>query len=178
MTSLCTNFLLKDTELINFININDDEKRMVLTWRNHETIRKWMYSNDIISVEEHDSFINKRRTDGYNFYWIVKNKEKHYLGTIYLNKIDFKNRHAYLGIYSNPYTEIKNKGHFLIESLKELSFNIAKFHTLKLEVVECNQKAIAFYERSGFKEEGRLKEFVFKDGKWYDVIVMGIINNQ
>ncbi len=27
----------------------------------------------------------------------------------------------------------------------------------------------------GFEEEGRLREFVFKDGRWKDVIVMGMI---
>jgi UDP-4-amino-4,6-dideoxy-N-acetyl-beta-L-altrosamine N-acetyltransferase len=41
--------------------------------------------------------------------------------------------------------------------------------------METNERAINFYRKTGFSEEGRLKEFVFKDGKWLDVIVMGII---
>jgi sialic acid synthase SpsE len=43
------------------------------------------------------------------------------------------------------------------------------------EVIETNERAISFYKKTGFSEEGRLKEFVFKDGRWLDVIVMGII---
>jgi len=46
---------------------------------------------------------------------------------------------------------------------------------VKAEIIETNERAINFYKKSGFVKEGRLKEFVFKDGKWLDVIVMGII---
>ena len=49
-------------------------------------------------------------------------------------------------------------------------------HTHQSEVIDGNEKAINFYKKSGFKEEGQLKEFVFKNDKWLDVIVMGIIN--
>lgn len=177
MTVFHGNFKIKELEVINFIKLSNEERKMVLDWRNHENIRKWMYSDDIITEEGHANFVDKLITDTSNFYWIVKNKEGLYLGTVYFNKTDFKNKHAYLGIYSNPYSELKNKGHLLIQCIKELAFGIAEIHTLKLEVIENNQKAIQFYKKSGFNEEGRLKEFVFKDGKWYDVIVMGIINS-
>ena len=110
-------------------------------------------------------------------YWVAEKEDGFFLGTISLNKIDLKNKHAYIGIYSNPYNDIKNKGHLLIQCIKKLAFEIAGLHTLKLEVINNNQKAIDFYKKEGFNEEGRLKEFVFKDGYWLDVIVMGIIND-
>ena len=150
---------------------------MVLRWRNHEAIRKWMYSDTIISMQEHTDFLSNLLEDNKNFYWVVENEEGISLGTISLNKTDFKHKHAYLGIYSNPYNEIKNKGHLLIQCIENLAFKIAGLHTLKLEVIDTNQKAINFYKKSGFSEEGRLKEFVFKDGQWHDVIVMGIVND-
>lgn len=62
-----------------------------------------------------------------------------------------------------------------MECLQGLAFDTAHLHTLKAEVIETNKRAINFYKKSGFSEEGRLKEFVFKDGKWQDVIVIGII---
>lgn len=169
-------FNICEFEVTNFIELSNDERRMVLDWRNHDNIRKWMYSDNIITEEEHLSFIDKLVTDNSRFYWIVKSKDE-YFGTISFSKIDFKNKHAYLGIYSNPYNTIKNKGHSLIQCIKKLAFEIADIHTLKLEVIENNEKAIQFYRKSGFNEEGRLKEFVFKDGKWHDVIIMGIINS-
>ncbi|MCM8820304.1 MAG: hypothetical protein NC925_05880 [Candidatus Omnitrophica bacterium] len=32
-----------------------------------------------------------------------------------------------------------------------------------------------FYKKHGFRKEGRLKEFVYREGKYLDVIVMGIV---
>ncbi|MDW7733453.1 MAG: UDP-4-amino-4,6-dideoxy-N-acetyl-beta-L-altrosamine N-acetyltransferase [Methanolobus sp.] len=177
MATLNDDFDINNTKLKNFLNISTTERDMILEWRNHESIRKWMYSDTIISPQEHISFLSNLIDDNKNIYWVAENDAGFFLGTISLNKIDFKNKHAYIGIYSNPYNEIKNKGHLLIQCIKKLAFEIAGLHTLKLEVINNNQKAIDFYKKQGFNEEGRLKEFVIKDGYWLDVIVMGIMNN-
>ena len=177
MIGIRNDFDISDVKIVNFLNLSREEREMVLDWRNHENIRKWMYSDNSISLDEHINFIDRLVRDTNNYYWVVKNKDGNYFGTIYLNRTDFKNKHAYIGIYANPYNEIKNKGYLLIQSIKSLAFEIAGLHTLKLEVIDNNQKAINFYKKSGFAEEGRLKEFVFKDEQWHDVIVMGIIND-
>ena len=176
MINLKRDFNIDDFTLKSFLNLSDEEKEMIRNWRNHENIRKWMYSDSIISLEDHAKFLNQLKEDDKNFYWIVANKDGVYIGTIYLNRTDFNNRHAYMGIYSNPYSELKNKGTLLFQSFRKLAFELAKLHTLKLEVMDNNQKAIKFYKDFGFNEEGRLKEFVYKNGLWYDVIAMGITN--
>jgi UDP-4-amino-4,6-dideoxy-N-acetyl-beta-L-altrosamine N-acetyltransferase len=167
------NIELNDVELINFISLNDDEKEMIRNWRNHESIRNMMYSDHIITIDEHSKFIIGLRNASNNFYWMVRKNQEN-IGTISLNRVDFKNFNAYIGIYSNP--NLSKMGGLLIECLKMLAFNEVKLHTLKLEVIEGNERAINFYKKSGFLEEGRLREFVFKNGKWLDVIVMGILN--
>ena len=176
MINLKRDFDIDDLILKSFLNLSGEEKKMVRSWRNHENIRKWMYSGSIISLEDHAKFLNQLKEDDKNFYWIVVNKDCAYIGTIYLNRMDFNNRHTYMGIYSNPYSGLKNKGTLLFQSIRKLAFKFAKLHTLKLEVMDNNQKAIKFYKKSGFNEEGRLKEFVYKNGLWHDVIVMGITN--
>lgn len=167
------NIELNGINLINFINVNDDEKEMIRNWRNHEKIRNMMYSDHIITIEEHAKFIQKLRSENNNFYWLVK-KNRENIGIISLNRLDFKNLNAYIGIYSNP--ALSGMGGLLIECLIILAFDGAKLHTLKLEVIEGNERAINFYEKSGFAEEGLLREFVLKNGKWFNVIVMGILN--
>lgn len=152
--------------------------KMVRSWRNNESIRNWMYSNRIISPEEHSKFIDGLQKDNKNFYWIVRDKKGEYIGVIYLNRVDFANKNAYLGIYTNPDRKSAGAGHLLIESMKKLAFDIVDLHSLKLEVIESNDRAINFYRRSGFGEEGRLKEFILKDDTWHDIIVMGILNKQ
>ena len=145
----------KDTVLINFINLTDREKEMVRVWRNNENIRKWMYSNHIISEEEHSGFIERLRNGGNNFYWISKDSMDRYMGAIYLNRVDLVDRDAYLGIYKSPDCGLSGAGLLLMRCLKRLAFDIADLQTLRLEVMDGNTRAIRFYEEVGFQEEGK-----------------------
>ncbi len=178
MVNLRRNFELEGVPLVNFINLNDEEKEMLRNWRNHDDIRKLMYSNHIISPEEHKIFIDGLNGDNKNFYWLVKGNNGEYVGVISLNRVDFNNKNSYIGIYANPDCNLPGVGQILMDCLKKIAFEIAGLHTLKLEVMETNEKAMNFYTKSGFAEEGKLKEFVFKDGKWQDVIIMGTVNKQ
>ena len=41
----------------NFIMMNDEEKRMVLKWRNADSVRRRMYSANQATEDEHFNFI-------------------------------------------------------------------------------------------------------------------------
>jgi len=166
-------FLFDRTALINFINMSHKEKQMVREWRNDSSIKKWMYSDSVITKKEHASFIKNLNISDKDFYWLVKDKDAGYIGVLYLNKVNLNSKNAYMGIYANPNSRIINKGERLIRILLRLSFKFADLHTLKLEVLEDNAGAIEFYSRAGFRKEGILKEFVFRGGRWKDVIIMG-----
>lgn len=135
----------------NFINLNEQEKEIVRNCRNNDSIREWCYLEHLISVEEHNNFIIRLEEDNRNFYWLVKNKDE-YLGVINLTLVDFNNKNAYLGIYSNPH--LKGVGSSLMECLKKVAFDVAHLHTLKLEVIEDNKKALNFFKKAGFVNEG------------------------
>lgn len=159
----------------NFINLNDEEVEMVRRWRNHTDIRKWMYTDHEINIEEHKNFIENLKRDNRNFYYLVYLADKP-IGVFSLNRVDWRNGNAYIGVYANPEEKTKGAGDVLSRSLLFVAFTLIGLHTLKLEVIEDNERAIKFYKRMGFKEEGKLKEFVLKEGKRKDVIVMGLIN--
>src|SRR5579884_2655006 len=94
------NFDLDGFELINFIHLGA-ESEQVRRWRNHKEVRKWMYSDHLISREEHLRFIDGLKENDKNFFWMVADQEGG-LGVISLNRVDTKNKNAYLGIYVNP----------------------------------------------------------------------------
>lgn len=171
--------LKKDIEmgevcLKNFINLNLEQREMVRRWRNHPTVRQWMYSDHEISQSEHYHFIQRLAESQRDFYYLLYSREQA-IGVLCLNRVDFRNCNAYFGIYANPEERIHRAGVLLEKAALHLAFDIAQLHTLKLEVIEDNERALNFYRRMGFQEEGRLKEFVFKDNQWKDVVVMGMI---
>lgn len=175
---LLKNIRFGDISLVNFINLSDGEKLEVLKWRNDERIRTWMFNDKPIEPGDHLRFIINLKDEKKNFYWVVKNLSNEPAGVISINKIDAANKNSYLGIYKNPFFAGKNAGEILINALKKVAFETCGLHSLKLEVVANNDRAIKFYEKHGFKTEGRLREFALKNGAWMDVVIMGITSSE
>lgn len=174
MKSTGKNIMVRGYSLMNFTGLAAREKALVLKWRNDARIRKWMYSGRTITAAEHAKFVRGLAKDAKNYYWLVTSRRDGHIGVIYLNKADLQNKNAYLGLYANPDSEVKGRGAILMKCVLAAAFGLLRLHTVKLEVLEHNTRALEFYKKSGFNEEGRLKEFVLKNGRRYDVVVMGL----
>lgn len=171
------NYVFDEIQLINFVNVNKKDATNILEWRNHEAVRKWVYNNKPILLDDHLNFIKNLQQDNKNFYWVVKTQEEP-VGVISLNKVDYNNKNAYIGLYGNMLSSIKGKGSLLMRSLIYMGFEIIKLHALKLEVFENNQVAVNLYKKFGFEEEGLMKDFVFRNNQWINVRIMGKINDR
>ena len=51
-------------------------------------------------------------------------------------------------------------------------------HRVDLQVFEFNERAIASYRKVGFREEGRLRQHMYRDGRYWDIIHMGILRHE
>lgn len=179
------NITIKDSNItlnaINFCNLSASESLRVLRYRNHPFVSKSMYGSPNISAKTHFDFISSLHNDSYSKYFLVQNNLnlRTDIGVVSLTRINLKHKHAYLGIYKNPFLESKhiesNKtlryGEQLIEVLKYIAFSEYNLHMLYLEVVESNTRAIKLYEKSGFNSCGRLKECFFINDKFKDIMV-------
>lgn len=57
----------------------------------------------------------------------------------------------------------------------DFAFEILNMHRLNAEVLETNFASYKLQLLQGFKEEGRKRQAVFKSGKYYDSIIMGML---
>lgn len=167
-----------DNTLVNFIDLNYDQSAMILRWRNARAIRSNMFNDHIITGEEHALYLDKLKSDVTRVNWLVINAVHGNLGVIYLDRISKEHRGAYLGIYANPENKIYHAGSILMESLLDMAFVIMQLHTLKLEVLSSNELAVNFYKKYKFKDEGILREYIWRDNKWIDVIIMGLTEGE
>lgn len=168
-------FEIDGASLINFIHLNQQQREMVRTWRNSERIRKWMYTDHIISKDEHEKFLRNLENNNNAFYWLVRMWDN-YIGVVYLLRVDFRNKNTYFGIYANPESRILGVGKKLDMLVIKLVFERAAFHSLWLEVIEDN-KISNLHKEIGFAEAGRLRDFVRKDNTWKNVVVMGMLRD-
>ncbi|WMM23306.1 GNAT family protein [Tissierella sp. MB52-C2] len=112
--------------------------------------------------------------------FVIAHKEtEEYIGQADLVKIDWINRVATLGIVIGTKDNLnKGYGSESIKLIQEFVFNSLNLHKLDLEVSAHNERAINCYKKCGFKEEGRIRENSFKNGKYVDTIFMGILKRE
>jgi RimJ/RimL family protein N-acetyltransferase len=64
------------------------------------------------------------------------------------------------------------------ELMLEHAFDRLGLHRVGLSVFDFNQRAIRAYEKAGFREEGRSREAILRDGRYFDEIQMGILRDE
>ncbi|MET7327416.1 GNAT family N-acetyltransferase [Nonomuraea sp. NPDC005650] len=57
-------------------------------------------------------------------------------------------------------------------------FNEMRLHRITLDFAADNTAARRVYEKVGFVEEGRVRECFRRDGKWHDLILMGLLEGE
>jgi RimJ/RimL family protein N-acetyltransferase len=57
------------------------------------------------------------------------------------------------------------------------AFGVLGLHRIALFVFEFNERAIRSYRRCGFTIEGRSRESIWRDGRWWDELAMSILES-
>ena len=139
---------MKEIKLINFTDLSNDEKKIILEWRNNPNIKKWMYTQSDITLESHLNFIDSLKNSKDKLYFLVK-KDNIYIGVIDFTQIK-PNESLHMGIYTNP--DLKGYGKILLETIIYFSFEILKVEKIFSEVYFENERAFSLYKIYGFKE--------------------------
>ena len=110
---------------------------------------------------------------------IVTIQENKLIGSCALEKIDHIRRTATLGIFIGDIEE-RNKGYGAeaIRLILDYGFHYLNLHSVKLEVLAFNERAISCYRKCGFQEFGKRRESEFLNGKYYDRIYMDILESE
>ncbi len=101
-----------------------------------------------------------------------------YIGDCGINKIDWKNSVASVAIFiGNKSYRGKGCGTEAMRILLSFAFNQININKVRLNVYSFNEPAIKSYERCGFVREGVLRQEIFRDGRYHDIIAMGILRD-
>jgi RimJ/RimL family protein N-acetyltransferase len=58
------------------------------------------------------------------------------------------------------------------------AFGTLGLHRIALTVFEFNERAIRAYRRCGFVVEGRARESIWRDGRWWDELAMSVLSSE
>lgn len=130
--------------------------------------------------EQTESFLHNMLhgdAGGVNFV-IAERESLRYMGQCNLMMIDNLNHKAELAIVIGREHHGKGYGREAIGLLLDFAFNQYNLNRVFLKVHDDNTRAIRLYERCGFRHEGRLRQERFADGRYKDILVMGILRDE
>ena len=109
---------------------------------------------------------------------ICKNEQDEVVGQTAFVRIDWIGRMAtfYLAIAESENWS-KGYGKEIMSSMIEYAFRTLNLNRIQLHVSVENTRAVKLYESCGFKIEGTLREAMFRDNRYYDFYVMGLLKS-
>ncbi|MBE0700008.1 MAG: GNAT family N-acetyltransferase, partial [Anaerolineaceae bacterium] len=101
------------------------------------------------------------------------------IGSIDLSGIDWVTGNAWVGIGIGE-REYWGKGYGAdaMNVLLNFAFGSLNLKRISLTVFEYNERALNCYLKVGFKEEGRMRQWMQRAGERYDLIFMGILREE
>jgi UDP-4-amino-4,6-dideoxy-N-acetyl-beta-L-altrosamine N-acetyltransferase len=156
-------------------DIDSRDSERMLAWRNQEDVRRWMYTDHVIGLDEHARWFTSMLQNDAMRYWIIE-LDAVPVGVIHLTEVSLEHRRCEWGMYLG---EESARGTGAAEAATFLSLDTA-FGALGMQRVTCevlagNDRALRLYERVGFRREGHLRSVVHKGSERHDVVVMGLL---
>jgi diamine N-acetyltransferase len=101
------------------------------------------------------------------------------IGNIGLNRIEWKERSAEVGIFigDKRYWSQGFGRQAMILMLRHAFKNLG-LNRVFLRAHETNPRAIHSYEKAGFVNEGKLRQAHFEEGKFIDVLLMSVLRSE
>jgi RimJ/RimL family protein N-acetyltransferase len=153
----------------------------IMKWINDPEVKSNLLMRYPVSQYQEERWIETAlSTDNQrNKTFALETKEGVYLGGIGLNRIDWENGNAEVGIVIGK-KEYWNKGYGTdaMMAMLDFAFNQMNLHRVYLRVFEFNQRGIRSYEKCGFKREGVLRQDRYRQGQYYNTIMMGILKEE
>ncbi|MFX0033802.1 MAG: GNAT family N-acetyltransferase [Candidatus Hodarchaeota archaeon] len=151
-----------------------------LKWLNDPEITQYLTGYRPLTQDmEEDWFDNlKKRENAIIFSILLKDNQK-LIGNCGIEDIHWVNRSATCGLFiGDKENQGKGYGPEALRLLLDYGFSTLNLNRIDLKVYEFNTRAIKCYKKVGFIEEGRKRQATFKNGKYYDDIVMSILHEE
>ena len=145
---------------------------LILTWRNHPSIKKYMYTQHDISMCEHQEWFKRclSQPEDIQLLMFVVNEQP--LGFINFTRDKFNV--VNWGFYISPDAP-KGTGSALGISAIRFGFENLKFRKICGQALSFNERSINFHKKLGFSQEGVFKEHFVNEEGHYDIYHFGLL---
>lgn len=168
-------------DLVRLRPVEPSDAEAVWRWNHDPDVMRWMsdgYAQPLAQVRKR---LEERPPNAYGdlLLGIEAAAEERLVGVVRLRDAEPERGCAELDIY------IGEKGcwgrGYATDALRTVcryGFEKMRLHKISLDVVTENHAAHHIYRKVGFVEEGRLRQVFRRDGQWYDMFLMGLLEGE
>ncbi len=123
----------------------------------------------------------RSRADSTTKRFIVEAESGKPIGITGFWEIDWRNGTAMTAIKLGGTSDVRGRGYGVaaIKSIMEFGFLDAGFNRLYASILASNSRSIAAYVlKCGWLEEGRLRQHVWRNGEYVDLVQIGILRSE
>ncbi len=166
---------------INLRPVEDEDAVVFHRWFNDPEVTHFLGANAFpaVSMAQERLFIERLRDDRGRRAFVIALKDGTAIGNCTLRNFDWTARSCEVGIAIGEKQHWgKGYGGEALEMLQEMAFNNLNLHKLWLTCAAYNERGLRAYRRIGFREDGRLRDERFVDGRYHDTVVMSILEHE
>jgi RimJ/RimL family protein N-acetyltransferase len=159
----------------------EDDLNIWYRWLNDPEITKYQnkgkFPNTKNKQREYMMKMQESHTDV--LFAIVHEVTGRHVGCVGLHNIDWINRSANLGIMigCKDYWK-KGIGKLVWNMITKHGLFTLNLHRIYADCFVENKATVKIAQASGFKIEGNIRDKYYKDGKWYDAIIMSVLKDE
>ena len=148
-------------------------------WLNDPEVVRHLLIYAPLSMPDEEAWYEAMRADDSQMVFAIETETGQHIGNLGLMHINWKDRTAELGIVIGEKSQWgKGYGQGAIRTMLAFVFGEMNLNRIYLRVYADHALAINAYRKCGFVEEGRLRQDVYSEGTYHDMLVMGILKQE
>ena len=157
--------------------IRKEDLKQIVKWRNDSEIIRFNTQFFLLNMELQKKWFEEITKKNSKSKMFVFKYGKEIVGIGGLIHYDYQNKSADIAIILGE-KKIRGKGFGTrgLEMLVEYGFKQMKLHRIGADIFEYNKVSLRLYEKLEFKKELEMRDYLWRDGKWWKVFTYSIIN--
>lgn len=160
----------------------EDDLPLLMEWVVDPEVRQYVLFAYPMMLQAEKKWLDdlaKQHLEGSNITMMVETLEGVPIGTMGLHRINYIHRTATTGAmfgnkkYWGRGYGVATKMHMLKYAFEELNLN-----RINSSVFAFNERSIRYSQRCGYQIEGRRRQACYKNGRYWDVIEMGVLREE
>jgi RimJ/RimL family protein N-acetyltransferase len=148
-------------------------------WLNDPEVIRYLKIYAPLSMADEEDWHAASRDDPNQMVLAIDAEAGQHIGNLALMHINWKDRTAELGIVIGDKSQWgKGYAQDAIQTLLTFAFSEMNLNRVYLRVYADHAPAIEAYRKCGFTQEGRLREEIYAEGMYHDMLVMGILKRE